>query len=570
MNQLPTLTKIWTHTAASSLLAAALVVPAAAADQQVLLQAIQFPEDRRVDVELSAVHSVPGSLGAKVEYERGAAEVRLRAHEMVPAMALGGDVNSYIAWAVPRVGPAERLGELEIYDGDERTELSTDLKEFALLVTLEEHPKVIAPSGRIAFQNLAEVEKGATVAPFTFELASEMPEVGSRIERLASRERADVDVLQAQRQLALAERLHAVDYAPERVRDAGIALAQAQNFLDGGREKAAVDFAQRSVSASADALVTRDQEITRRDRVARQSAEQAEKERLAQRAESAERREEHLEGALQQSELTRGALEFEVAEKDRQLAMARSHAAALALEQQQAEEQLTAARTELQALNLASEDTRERADELLAQRAELSRRVGQLTVERERIEAERRELETQRSTLLDENQNLARLKSEAEAERERLAREKAAAVANLESTLSEIATTRRTARGLVMSLPDVLFDFDRATLRPEGTQTLAKLAGVALLVPELKFSVEGHTDSVGSDAYNEWLSEARAGSVADYLAQEGVAANRLHTEGYGERQPVVSNDTAAHRQMNRRVEIIVDAASLRPESASLR
>jgi len=114
----------------------------------------------------------------------------------------------------------------------------------------------------------------------------------------------------------------------------------------------------------------------------------------------------------------------------------------------------------------------------------------------------------------------------------------------------------------VVSLPDVLFDFDKATLRPKGAQTLAKLAGVALLVPELEFSIEGHTDSIGTESYNDWLSEARAESVADFLAQEGVSSTRMETEGFGENQPVASNDNDQGRQRNRRVEVVIDADSL--------
>ena len=121
-----------------------------------------------------------------------------------------------------------------------------------------------------------------------------------------------------------------------------------------------------------------------------------------------------------------------------------------------------------------------------------------------------------------------------------------------------ILDTRDTARGLIINMSDVLFDTAKYSLRPLARERLAKVAGILLGHPGLTLEVEGHTDSVGGEAYNQNLSEQRAGSVRDYLILQGITEmNSTPAKGFGESQPVATNDTAAGRQLNRRVELIV-------------
>jgi outer membrane protein OmpA-like peptidoglycan-associated protein len=120
-----------------------------------------------------------------------------------------------------------------------------------------------------------------------------------------------------------------------------------------------------------------------------------------------------------------------------------------------------------------------------------------------------------------------------------------------------ILETRDTARGLVVNMSDVLFDSGKFTLRPAAREKLAKISGIVLAYPSLALSIEGNTDSVGTDAYNQTLSENRAGSVRDYLGQQGIPAGSMTSRGFGKTQPVASNDTSGGRQQNRRVELVV-------------
>jgi outer membrane protein OmpA-like peptidoglycan-associated protein len=111
-------------------------------------------------------------------------------------------------------------------------------------------------------------------------------------------------------------------------------------------------------------------------------------------------------------------------------------------------------------------------------------------------------------------------------------------------------------------MSDVLFDTGKYTLLPGAREKLAKIAGILLGHPTLGLAVEGHTDSVGGDEYNQRLSEQRAGSVRDYLVQQSIPADHVTAKGFGKTQPVASNETAAGRQQNRRVELVVSGAEI--------
>jgi outer membrane protein OmpA-like peptidoglycan-associated protein len=164
--------------------------------------------------------------------------------------------------------------------------------------------------------------------------------------------------------------------------------------------------------------------------------------------------------------------------------------------------------------------------------------------------------------------------AQADAERSRLAAQqanlsaqqaetdKAAMRAKLSEQLNSILQTRDSARGLIVSMSDVLFDTGKYTLKPGAREKLAKVAGILLAYPGLNIEVGGYTDNVGGDAMNQTLSESRAGSVRDYLVQEGVSANSVSAKGFGNTLPVASNDDSAGRQQNRRVELLVSGDAI--------
>jgi len=140
--------------------------------------------------------------------------------------------------------------------------------------------------------------------------------------------------------------------------------------------------------------------------------------------------------------------------------------------------------------------------------------------------------------------------------------DKAQLRSQLLSQLNAVLATRDTARGLVINMSDVLFETAKSGLRPLARERLAKIAGIVVANPDLQLIAEGHTDSVGTDAYNQQLSEERAESVRNYLVQQGVPASSATSRGFGKTQPVASNQTAAGRQQNRRVELVVSGNAI--------
>ena len=187
-----------------------------------------------------------------------------------------------------------------------------------------------------------------------------------------------------------------------------------------------------------------------------------------------------------------------------------------------------------------------------------------MRAEQAKLAADEQQRQAEQARLL---QQQAELKAQ-EAERLRLQAEQAQQ--QLRQQLLEqfnlILETRDTARGLIVNMSDVLFDFNKYTLRPAAREKLAKISGIILSHPGLKLEVDGYTDSIGSDDYNMKLSDQRAGAVRDYLTGQGLAGDNVSALGFGKENPVASNDTSAGRQKNRRVETrwFPETSSARP------
>ncbi len=203
-----------------------------------------------------------------------------------------------------------------------------------------------------------------------------------------------------------------------------------------------------------------------------------------------------------------------------------------------------------------------------AERQRLQAEQEQLRAQMEagaRAEAQRRAEEAARQAAL-EAQRAAQAEQQArqaQGDADRAKQERAQLQARLQEALGTVVEIRTTARGLIVSLPDILFDFNRATLRPEAREVLSKLSGILLVTGDTRLSVEGHADSIGTEEYNQGLSERRAQSVREYLVANGLAPELIGAQGFGETQPIASNtkpdgsDDPAGRQKNRRVEIVI-------------
>jgi outer membrane protein OmpA-like peptidoglycan-associated protein len=435
---------------------------------------------------------------AEVKRSAGRTRIKLEISGLEHPQSLGSYYTTYVVWAVAPEGQADNLGELPVTSGRERElEVTTPYQTFGLIVTAEPHGMVKLPSPAIAAENiLREHTKGGITS--------------SKIEY-----RGDAGSLYV-----------ASDFPPDY--NTPLSILGARRAVEIARRAGARRFAETEFHDSEVRLAALEQMWPRdRDKEKRFSGEAHEVMRLAEQART-----------LTVERLEQARLDAERRTADRTIARAQSEA-----DRAQAE------------ADHAKGEAQRAKEETANYRDALARSERELAAARERVEQAQTDAERAKA-----NEEVARIQAErSRMEAEQAKQERDAAQQQLYVSLSAILETRREARGLIVSLSDVLFDFDQASLKPGAKEKLAKLAGILLAYPaKYQMEIEGHTDAVGSDQYNLKLSESRAGSVRDYLVQAGLTPDRIiAVRGLGKVQPVATNDTAEGRQMNRRVEIII-------------
>jgi outer membrane protein OmpA-like peptidoglycan-associated protein len=206
---------------------------------------------------------------------------------------------------------------------------------------------------------------------------------------------------------------------------------------------------------------------------------------------------------------------------------------------------------------LAQNETDRVKRETDAQRAAAQLDIALAGKEKAEAEAARAAAVQQQQLAQAETDKAHMATQEADRLRQNAETEKTQLRAQLLRQFNLILQTRDTARGLIVNMSDVLFDTAKYTLRPGAREKLAKIGGIVSGHPGLKMEVEGFTDSVGSEEYNQTLSERRSDSVRDYLTHNGVDSALVTSKGFGKSQPVAGNETAAGRQQNRRVELVI-------------
>jgi len=496
------------------------------------LHHVQFPEKHEVQLAFSPITRIPGArLNAKITFEDRQSWIELSYDKMKPAVLFGGDVTTYVLWTVSRDGSYENLGELWIQqDKDSDTlKFSTGIRGFALLVTAEPFHQVKKPSSLVITQNATSTDPRAPSTAFEFSGFGEAPKTGFEDLSAVKYDSSTVlDLAQAQRAYDLAGRLGAADLAPVLYRDAGIALQQAKQIQSGGVRKGAAEYSRRSFAMTNEAIKVTQRRIEERQLEEQMNQRRAEiaamEKRVAEAEALAKRTGQQAEQARQDAE--RSKADAETARKEAEQTRAQAKAQA-----EQAAQELAKTRDEMKAA----------ADE------------------KQRIETEKNELSRVMEELRNERANL-------EKSMETLKEEKATLSGRLQDALSKVADTQQSARGMIVNLPDILFAVNQATLKPEATLGLAKLAGILLIMQDLNLRVEGHTDSTGTAAYNLKLSQQRADSVMDFLARQGIATQRMKSVGYGMDKPVADNTSIEGRQKNRRVEIIIAEGEIKEVS----
>jgi outer membrane protein OmpA-like peptidoglycan-associated protein len=479
------------------------------------------PRSGDTKVDFAGTALLPEAKGyAEVSGEKG--YIRIDAHfdELQPATRFGPEYLTYVLWAITPEGRATNLGEVQVDDKDARIKVTTELQAFGMIVTAEPYFAVTQPSDVVVMENIIrDGTKGRVeTVQANYELLKRgtylMNQDPSRLKVKPLEPGAPLDLAEARNAVALARLAGADRYAADSFNKANALLSEAEVAREKrkrGNEvmQPARQAAQTAEDARIIALQRQEEEYASQQRAL---AAQREREAL-DRAKAEEARAKAEESKRQQAELDAQAAAQATAAAQRER-----------LDVERARQEALKAQADADAARAAAESARQAADA--------------------DAQAARQQLQQAQAAVAQSEQ------------------EKNALRDKLREQLSVILETRETARGLIVNLSDVLFDTGSATLKPGAREKLARVAGILSSHPDLHIEIEGHTDNVGSDDYNQRLSEQRAASVQAYLLQQKIAPAAVGTEGFGESRPVATNDTAAGRQQNRRVELVVSGESI--------
>jgi outer membrane protein OmpA-like peptidoglycan-associated protein len=489
---------------------------------------------------------------ASIQGQKGYIRVDARFEDLGAPMQFGREYLTYVLWAITPEGRATNLGELQVNGSKGQLDVTTELQSFALMVTAEPYFAVSQPSDAVVLENV--IRDGTKGRLETVEAKYELLKRGSylmnkdpsvlRVKPLDPG--APLDLAQGRNAVELSRLAGADRYAADTFAKATRLLNEAETAREKRKKGNEVQQPARQAAQTAEdarliALQRQEEEFQGEQR---RLAQQRENDALA-RARTEEDRRRQADDRRLQAEEQRLQAERQQAQAETARIAAERNSAAADAARLSAERDRTAA----DAARAAAE-----RDKAAADAARLAAEGDRASAERARQEAERVKAEA----------DAARAAAEAQARQagEQSEREKAELRGKLRQQLNVILETRETARGLIVNLSDVLFDVDKATLRPGAREKLARVTGILSAHPDLKIEIEGHTDSTGSEDYNQRLSERRAESVRGYMREQGIGQAVVATVGYGKRRPVATNETPVGRQQNRRVELVVTGGSI--------
>jgi len=457
---------------------------------------------------------MPAARGeAGVDSRLGSTKVESHLDHMTPASQFGPEYMTYVLWAITPEGRATNLGEV-VLEGDHANLLSTtDLQSFGLIVTAEPYFAVTQPSDVVVAENFIRNDTTGTI-----EQVDAKYQLLQRGQYVLNRSGYQPVKIDPKGPLQLAEAENAVQIAR---------LAGAERYASDTFNKALADL------QNAEGFLNRSHDRKRSETNAREAAQMAEDARIITFRKIQEEELANERAAAAQREAEERAKADQAAEQAR-------------LEQQR--------RAQAETDRRAAEDAQRRADEAAARATQ--ERAAADAARASAIE-QQKALQAQAEQARLSAQAAEQARQAAEQQQKQAEAEKAQLRERLRQQLNAILETQETARGLIVNISDVLFDFNKYTLQPGAREKMAKVSGILLAYPGLKIQLEGHTDSIGTDEYNMKLSQQRADAVRDYLIAQGVPASTVSALGMGKANPVASNDTAAGRQRNRRVDMVV-------------
>jgi outer membrane protein OmpA-like peptidoglycan-associated protein len=474
---------------------------------------------------------------ANVRNKGNRVEIEAKFLGLDEATKFGLEYLTYVLWAVSPEGRAVNLGEVVLKGGAGEVKAITDMQTFGMIVTAEPYFAVTQPGNTVVLENIintsmAKVENISA----SYELVGRgaYSSSNTKIENaiFGIDRKTPLELFEARNSVRIAHIALADKYAATTLSKAEQQLRAAEEAYARKSDKKAVEAAAREVVQTAEEA---------RVMAVKQKAEEDAQARIAAEKKAAEDRE----------------------------AKARADAVAEAqrrLEAEQARKQAEAAQAEAVRMKQEAEKA---AAEAARQKQEADQARAAALAQQQAAEAEAQKAANERAAAQAAAEQAARDRSAAQADAEKARQaaaqaeaEKAQLRAQLLAQLNSILQTRDSARGLIVNMSDVLFDTGSYTLKPGAREKLAKISGIVLAHPGLTLQIEGHTDSVGGDDFNQQLSERRADSVRDFLAQNGVPGSSITARGFGKTQPVASNDTAEGRQRNRRVELVVNGDAI--------
>jgi outer membrane protein OmpA-like peptidoglycan-associated protein len=521
-------------------------------------------------IDFRGTELLPRAKGeAKVESKQGYIEIEVEFDNLEGASRFGPEYLTYVMWAITPEGRASNLGEVILNRTKSKLNVTTEMQSFGLIVTAEPYFAVTQPSDVVVMENIVRADTRGKVD--TIEANYELLRRGqytlaanpSALRPVVFAAKTPLELYQARNAVQIARWAGADKYANEAFLKAESSLNQAEKYQrQKPGQKPVAMTAREAIQRAEDArLITvrrQDEERLAQERQAaaeREARAKAEAEASAeqQRLEAARRARAEQDKALADAQrrqaeaervaadATRALAEKAKAEADVSAQRAREEAAAAT---RQMEEQRAAATRQMEEQRAAA------AREMEEQRAAAERMKAEAEAARQAALAEQQRAQADAERARQQADEANRLRQRAEQDRENVRTQ-------LMQQLNMVLETRESARGLIVNMSDVLFDTGRSTLKPGAREKLARVSGILLAHPGLNIEVEGHTDSVGGEAYNQKLSEQRAEAVRSFFVQNGVQQQSISSKGFGKMNPVASNDTAAGRQRNRRVELVV-------------
>src|SRR5437763_4370207 len=512
-------------------------------------QAVDYRRGDHTYIDMGGTNLMPEVTGkAKIINKRGLTDVHVDMENLRPANALDAAYLTYVLWAISPEGNAKNIGELVEKDRKASLHTTTNLQAFALVVTAEPDFAVSQPSELVVAENSLRANTEGTVEPIevhyhvfprSIYLSQDSP---APADIYRDHKNAPLDLMEARNAVRIAEASHAGQYAGDALKRAQDSLREAEEAVNSHHSEKTIATAARSAVQSAEearSLAGRSEYQARVERERREAQE---------RADSAQNEAQDAREHAQQAEAQRQTAEQSAQEEHQQAEQARQQAEAEAEQRKQLEEQHRLAQQQAQQAQQEADQQRQQAEQA-QQRAQVEAQ------QRAAAEQQAHETAQQVDDARRQAQQAQQQAQQAEVQQQQLRQQ-------LRDQLNQILETRDTARGLIVSMPDVLFDTGSASLKSTARERLAKVAGILLAHPDIKVEGDGYTDSTGDPMFNERLSQERAASVESYLTQQGVQSSSISIHGFGEANPIASNDSAVGRQQNRRVELVVSGQSI--------